>query len=622
MTDIAIGIDLGTTLSLAAIVGRSGPSVVRDGQGRRFVPSVISFTEDGDVLIGEEARHRAVLDPLNTIFSVKRLMGKGIADLEVERRFLPYRIEETDRKLVRVRVRERAYTPQELSAMILREVRDRAEAALGMEVTRAVITVPASFDDAQRQATRDAGRLAGLDVLRMLNEPTAAAIAYGLDRRHDGTAVVYDFGGGTLDVSILKLRDGVFQVLATSGDTYLGGDDLDRAIMDVAAREIASRAGIDVHREPALLQALRDAAESVKIALSDSERAELLLALPGGADFRRAFTRAEIEHLLAPLVERSLEACRQALADAKLEPSQVDDVVLVGGTTRIPYVRRRVKDLFGREPHVELDPEEVVARGAAVQACVLSGDSAASPEMQEILLLDVTPLSLGIETMGGAFSRLILRNTTIPARATEEFTTWVDGQTSVAIQILQGERELAKDNRSLGRFTLRGIPPLPAGIPRIEVTFLIDQNGILRVEATEARSGVEASIEVVPSHGLTSEEVERMLLESVDKAEEDLHARRMIDLRTSGEVLVRATERSIETLGSRLPDALIADVRASVEEVRRALEGSDPAVAQAAVDRLGAVTLPIAEMQMNDFARHVLQGRKLSEIGENEERSR
>ncbi|MBI1854249.1 MAG: Fe-S protein assembly chaperone HscA [Planctomycetes bacterium] len=615
MADTVVGIDLGTTLSLCAWVGPRGPEVVRDEAGRRFVPSVLSFTADGEVLIGDEARRRAIAEPENTIFSIKRLMGKGLADLEHELRFVPYHVEETDRKLVRVRVRDRAYTPQELSAMILREVRDRAEARLGVEVTRAVITVPAYFDDAQRQATRDAGRLAGLDVLRIINEPTAAAIAYGLDRQHDGLVVVYDFGGGTLDVSILKLRDGVFQVLSTSGDTYLGGDDIDRSIMDVAAREIATRHGVDVRRDPSLLQALRDAAEATKIELSDASSAELgLRSSDGSLDYRRPITREELETLLVPLVERSLRACRQALTDAKLETTQVNDVVLVGGTTRIPYVRRRVKEFFGRDPHVDLDPEEVVALGAAVQAHALSGDASGSA-MQEILLLDVTPLSLGIDTMGGAFSKLIMRNSTIPARATDEFTTWVDGQTNVDIHILQGERELSKDNRSLGRFTLRGIPPMPAGIPRIEVTFLIDQNGILKVQALEKRSGREASVEVVPSHGLTNEEVERMLLESVEKAEEDMTARRMIDLRTDGEVVIRATEKSLANVRARLSPAQQAEVRDSIVALRGALAGSDPSAAQAALDRLNLLTMPIAEMQMNAVAEHVLRGKKLSEIG-------
>jgi molecular chaperone DnaK len=615
MADLVIGIDLGTTLSLAAWVGPGGPEVLRDDAGRRFVPSVISITADGEVLVGDEARRRAVADPENTIFSVKRLMGKGLADLGQELRFLPYRVEETDRKLVRVRVRDRAYTPQELSAMILREVRDRAEARLGVPVTRAVVTVPAYFDDSQRQATRDAGRLAGLEVLRIVNEPTAAALAYGLDREKEGLVVVYDFGGGTLDVSALKLEDGVFQVLSTSGDTYLGGDDVDRAIMDVVAREIETSRGLDVRRDPALLQALRDSAEATKIALSDAADAELRLAAPDGSfEHRRVFSRAELEALLEPLVERSLRACRQALADAKLDTSKVNDVVLVGGTTRIPYVRRRVKEFFGREPHVDLDPEEVVALGAAVQAQILSGETP-SPQMQEILLLDVTPLSLGIDTMGGAFSRLIMRNTTIPARATEEFTTWVDGQTNVDIHIFQGERELSKDNRSLGRFVLRGIPPMPAGFPRVEVTFLVDQNGILKVQALEKRSGREASVEVVPSHGLTDAEVERMLLESVEKAEEDRVARRLIDLRTDGEVVIRATEKSLENVRARLSPEQIAEVRAGVDELRRALAGADPAAAQAALEKLNLLTLPIAEMQMNAVAAHVLRGKKLSDVG-------
>src|SRR3954471_24010448 len=475
MNPSVVGIDLGTTFSLAAYVRDGRPVVVRDESGNALVPSVISFHPDGTVLVGSAARDRALSDPEHTIFSVKRLMGRTLADLKQELKLIPHQITERDagggRKVLTVRIGDREHTPEELSAMILREVRKRAG-----DPTRAVITVPAYFDDSQRQATRDAGRIAGLDVLRIVNEPTAAALAYGLDRKEGGTVAVYDLGGGTFDCSILKISDGVFRVLSTNGDTYLGGDDFDRALMEVAAREMG--VDLDAKKDPQLLQALRDQAERVKIALSSGESAEFVLGT-----YRRTVTRAEFEALITPLIDRSIARARSAMKDAELRADQIDEVVLVGGSTRIPYVRRRVGEFFGRTPHTELNPDEVVALGAALQADILTGGR------RHMLLLDVVPLSLGIETLGGVVDKVIHRNTTVPARATTRYTNPADGQTAILLSIYQGERELTKDCRFLGTFKLSSIPPMPAQFAQVDVTFLVNHDGILTVSAKELRSG-------------------------------------------------------------------------------------------------------------------------------------
>ncbi|MBI2194646.1 MAG: molecular chaperone DnaK [Planctomycetes bacterium] len=611
LKEVVVGIDLGTTFSLAAYMEGGRPQVVRDEKGDALVPSVVSFTESGKVLVGWEARARSLLDPQNTIYSVKRLIGRGRDDLQRELSLLPYAIENAERKLVRIRIRENRLTPQEVSAMILKEVKRRAERALEGPITRAVITVPAYFDDAQRQATRDAGRIAGLDVLRIINEPTAASLAYGLDqKKNKGIVAVYDLGGGTFDISVLRLAGGVFQVLSTLGDTFLGGDDFDRRLMDLAAREIREKHGLDVLEHPRLLQALRDTAEKAKIILSKETSAPMVLQSEDPPiDYARTLTRTEMEGRIGDLVQRTLDFCCTAVHDAGLTMGRIDEVVLVGGSTRIPLVRRRVEEVFGRPPHTDLNPDEVVALGAAVQAQILSGG------FQDMMVLDVTPLSLGIETFGGAMSKLILRNTPIPCRKSESFTTFVEGQTSVDIHVLQGEREMARDCRSLGKWKLRGIPPMAAGMPRLSVTFTLDANGVLTVNAREERSGQELNVEVAPSSGLTPEEVERLVKESIDHAREDVRTRQKVELRNEVDSIRRHTERALSQAGERCP----AELRRSIESGLRTLTASAESDAdlhelEQAIDRFNEISLPLARLLMDEVAQATLKDKKLSEI--------
>ena len=593
-----VGIDLGTTNSLAATVRTGRPEVFRDATGIALVPSCLSFHPDGTVLVGTAAKERALLDPSHTVFSVKRLMGRTLADLQGELKHIPQQIVEREvqpgRKVLRVRMDDKEYTPEELSAMILQEVRKRAG-----NPTKAVITVPAYFDDAQRQATRDAGRIAGLDVLRIINEPTAAALAYGLDKADAGIIAVYDLGGGTFDCSILSLADGVFKVLSTNGDTYLGGDDFDRAIMDIVSNELK------LVPDAELLQHLRETAERAKMALSTADSTELVIELPlRNIAYRRTFTRADFESLIAPHIERSLAKCQAALRDAKLKPSDIAEVVLVGGSTRIPYVRQRVEAFFGRKPHTDLNPDEVVALGAAVQADILTSGR------RDRLLLDVIPLSLGIETLGGVVDKVIDRNSTVPCQATTRYTTFVDNQTAITINIYQGERELTQDCRLLGQFKLGGIPPMPAQMAQVDVTFRVDANGMLRVQAKEQRSGQQAIIEVKASHGLSQDEVERLVLESVDHAHADFGARRFIEYKNKADADLRHTAKALDQAGAELTPEQRLRIDAATATMRAAMAGTDADDLHRAVDAFGAATLPLAELLMNAAAKKLLRGQR------------
>lgn len=609
-----VGIDLGTTNSLVAYMEGESPVIIPGDDGSNLVPSLVALAQDarGDhIVVGNRARTHLIETPERAIYSVKRLMGRGVEDVQEELKLFPFRLDHTQPgEALHIRLGDRTFTAPEISAYILLQLKANAERFFGAPVTKAVVTVPAYFNDAQRQATKDAGRIAGLEVLRLVNEPTAAALAYGLDKGKDGIVAVFDLGGGTFDISILKLHEGIFEVIATNGDTHLGGDDIDNLLIAIALDDIAGDLKLDLRRNGEAVQAIRKSVIEAKIALSSQPSAKLDVELPGGKRYQREITRQQFEQLIEPIIQKTVAPSKQALADAKITPEEIDQVVLVGGSTRIPRVRSLVKELFQREPHAELNPDEVVALGAAVQAHILAGGSKATEDM---LLLDVTPLSLGIEAMGGVVAKIIHRNSTIPASATEHFTTAVEGQTNVAIHVLQGERELASDCRSLARFDLKGIPPMPAGLPRIEVKFLIDANGILHVSAREQRSGKEAQIEVKPTYGLTDAQVEDMIIASFDHAQDDFRKRQVIEARVEADNILLAVDK-----GRRGPawQQLTGDEKRRIESLERELQeakhGEDYKSIRAAIDALNEGTMHLAEAMMDSAVSDAIKGKTMS----------
>jgi molecular chaperone DnaK len=588
-----VGIDLGTTNSVVAVMEGGEPVVIPNQEGSRITPSVVAFTKDGEILVGQIAKRQAVTNPENTVFSIKRFMGRRYDEVLEEIQLVPYKVVKAPNGDARLEIRGKQYSPPEISAMIIRKLKEAAEAHLGGPVTQAVITTPAYFNDSQRQATKDAGRIAGLEVLRIINEPTSASLAYGLDKKKDEEIVVYDLGGGTFDVSILEIGDGVFEVKATSGDTHLGGDNFDQRIIDWIADEFARDHRIDLRRDRMALQRLREAAERAKIELSSTLQTELNLPFitadaTGPKHLVMTLTRAKLEALVADLIERTVEPCRAAMKDAGVSAADIDEVVLVGGQTRMPKVQDRVTQLFGKEPHKGVNPDEVVAVGAAIQGAILAGD------VKGVVLLDVTPLSLGVETLGGATTVLIPRNTTIPTRKSETFSTAVDNQTSVEIHVVQGERPLARDNRTLGRFHLTGLPPAPRGVPQIEVTFDIDANGILTVSAKDQATGKQQQIVITASSGLSKAEVERMVKDAESHAAEDARRREEIELRNQTDALVYAVERGLSQQRAQLTDDERKPVEQALDEAREALKGDDMDRIRRARERLSAANDTLA----------------------------